>query len=364
MTIPPLHGGASGVPALRVPVLTAPVSTGVPPLVGDDATGFAPGAAGPRASDAPTRRDDAPISLAGRLESGDQLPETTQLALALESATRSMQQGRADQVLSALDAIWSDQLDADSPWYLRAAALQLLGRTGDAEQVLRNAIVRLPRSAAMLYLLGVHTAERGSLEAAQLASGHALALHPTEPLLRLQGAALVARDTHADAIAALLDQIRAQQPGFPAEIWLATLIRLHDDAERRAAAHTPRVSIDRLTPVSLRAIDGSLMLPVSPEPASGTLELALRYGLSLLESPTQSARMATRSDIVAQSVSDAGSLHAASAAIPPVRAALPMWETLVLVSAVVVIVQLPQMRIPALLLAGVAALALLSRRLR
>ena len=351
-------------PALRVPVLTAPVNTGVPRLVGEDAGGVAGGAAGPRATDAPSRRDDAPISLGGRLDSGGQLPETTQLALALESATRSMQQGHADQVLSALDAVWSDQLDADSPWYLRAAALQLLGRNGDAEEVLRNAIARLPRSAAMLYLLGVHTAERGHLDAARLANDHALALHPTEPLLRLQGFALAPRDGHSDTLAAVLDQIRTLQPGFPAEIWLATLIRLHDDAKRRAAARAPRVRIDRLTPVSLRAVDGTLAPPVSPEPASGTLESALRYGLSLLESPLQSARMATHSANVGQFVSDAGSLHAASYAIPPVRAALPRWETLVLVSAMLVVGLVPPMRMPALLLAGVAVLAIVARRLR
>ncbi len=366
MTIPPLQGGVTGAPPLRIPVLTAPVSTGVPSIKDDQGRDASIDAATSRAPDGAVRRDDAPIALAGRLESGDLLPDTTELALALESATRLLQHGRADDVLRALDRVWSEHLDADSPWYLRAAALQLLGRTADAEQVLRNAIARLPRSAAMLYLLGVHTAARGHIDAAHLASAHALAMHPTEPLLRLQGAALSVRNAPTEAIDVLLEQIRAQDPGFPAEIWLATLIRLHDDAARRNSAPPVRVTQPRLTPVALSSVDTPLVTHAPLAPAHGALESALRYGLSLLEAPTQSARMATRASgrVARQTDPSLAALVAAADAVRPTPATLPTWEALLLIAAVLVMSLVPPMRIPALLLAGVAALALASRRLR
>ena len=37
MTIPPLQGNGSIIPPFRLPVLTAPVSTGGPPIIGADA---------------------------------------------------------------------------------------------------------------------------------------------------------------------------------------------------------------------------------------------------------------------------------------------------------------------------------------
>lgn len=75
MTLPPIQrGGGMDIPPARPPLLTAPVLTGVPPLVDETElllTGQ-PRTAGPRASGAPTPqpaplplRDDAPISLGG-----------------------------------------------------------------------------------------------------------------------------------------------------------------------------------------------------------------------------------------------------------------------------------------------------------
>jgi Tfp pilus assembly protein PilF len=368
MTIPPLHGGGLGIPPLRVPVLTAPVSTGIPPLVGDDDPALPLGA--PPTPSGTTPRDDAPIALSGRLEAGDVLPETTSLALALESATRSLQTGRADQVLRELDAVWSQQLASDSPWYLRTAALQLLGRTGDAEQVLRDAIARLPRSAAMLYLLGVHTAHRGQFDAATLANDHALTLHPAEPLLLLQRAALASRQGMTDDAATLLAQVLDMEPGLPAAQWLATLTRLGDDAAQ-ASAVRERVHA-RLTPVASAIIAESLLpaTPDTPSPVApnmlppSVLELAVRYGLSLLESPTHSARTATQSMRNTGSMPGIGEAIAGSAAQVSRPSELPVWESLVLGTCLAVLAFVPPLRLPALMLSGAMVMILVSRRLR
>lgn len=364
MTIPPIRGGGLGVPPLRIPVLTAPVSTGVPPLIGDDDVALPPGTGSPHATGTAPRRDDPPIALAGRLDAGHVLPETTRLALALESATRAMQHGRADQVLSELDAVWSNQLTSDSPWYLRTAALQLLGRTEDAEQVLRAAIDRLPRSAAMLYLLGVHTAHRGQLDAARLANEHALALHPTESLLWLQKAALAQRTTSSEQIAAMVQRATALSPTIPAMQWLATMMRLGDTATREPTPVMQR-AIERLTPSSLPAISDEPA--ASPGPSSipaGVLETALRYGLTLLDSPTQSARTATQAAAVDEPLTALGAILSGASSVPPERGELPVWEALVLVAAILVIAFVPSMRIPALMLSGAVTMLLVSRARR
>jgi hypothetical protein len=370
MTIPPIAGGGSSMQGLRPPVLTAPVTTGAVPRLGDAVAGHtAPAAQTP---DATATRSDAPIALAGRLEHGGELPDTTELALALESATRLLQHGRADDVLRALDVVWSDQLAADSPWYLRTAALQLLGRTSDAEQVLRTAIARLPRSAAMLYLLSVHTAARGHVDAARLANAHAQSLHPTEPLLQLQGAALDIHAVTAGALTALLERMRADHAGLPADIWLATLIRLHDQASGSARVPSSERASRTPTPRALPAVVTGHAAPQSPAMPDEVLTATLRYGLSLLDSPTQSARVATQLDAamprpsahVGVSAELAAVAAAAVAPVAPERAALPRWESLLLIAAAGVIVLAPPLRIPALLAAGVAALGMVARGLR
>ncbi len=366
MTISPIEGGGSGLPTFHIPLLTAPVSTGVPPLIGDDPLPLPHGAPSSLSS-APgvPVRGDAPILLAGRLDAGDVLPDTTQLALALEAATRAMLNGRADHVLTELDAVWSSELASDSPWYLRSAALQLLGRMIDAEQVMRVAIERLPRSAALLYLLGVHTAFRGQLDAARLANDHALALHPTEPLLWLQRAALTQNADMPGSAAALLEHVQAMELSFPATQWFDTLVRIGTSAPRTA---TPSVQclIERLTPSSVPALaDTSSQLSPSESPlAATTLDMAVRYGLSLLESPTQSARTATHAassgDISASYVA----IVARSVAQPPTRTDVATWEALILIAGVIVMVAVPPLRIPALVFSGAMTMLIASRALR
>jgi tetratricopeptide (TPR) repeat protein len=360
MTIPPIQGSGASIPPFRIPVLTAPVSTGVPPLIGDDPLLTPQGA--PPSQPGLAGREDPPISLAGRLDTGNVLPETTQLALALESATRALQNGRADLVLTELDAVWSDQLAADSPWYLRTAALQLLGRMGDAEQVIRDGIGQLPRSAALLYLLGVHTAYRGQTDAARIANDHALALHPTEPLLWLQRAALAQNSGMADTVAALLEHAQSLDPSFPASNWLATLARL---GEGRGRTPTPVMqrAIPSLTPSGVPVIrdDAPPPQPSSMPLTLGVLATAVRYGLTMLESPTQSARAATH-------VTASGNVEAiyaemlSAAAQPPVRAEFPSWEALVLTGSLIVLAIVPPLRIPALMLSGAMLMVLVSRK--
>ena len=370
MTIPPLQGGGGRIPPFRLPTMTAPVSVGIPPLVGDDPLPLPQGA--PPAVPGGQLRTDAPISLAGRLELGDVLPETTKLALALESATRALQSGKPDTVLAELDAVWSHQLASDSPWYLRGGALQLLGRTTDAEQVLRDAVARLPRSAAILYLLGVHTAHRGQPDAARLANDHALALHPAEPLLWLQRAALAMREGTPEMADAIMQQVRTLAPAFPADDWLVMLARL-GQSRGRTPTPTYQHALARLTPASVPIIAADSPAPGStPYTAASTalatpLDAAVRYGLTLLASPTQSARTATGVSgafIAGAAMADLAGIMRGLESRPATRTGLPSWEALTLGLCVAVIAFVPPLRIPALMLAGAAAMLLVSRRMR
>ena len=361
MTIPPLSGSGSTIPPFRVPVLTAPVNTGVPPI-GSDEPLQQPRAA-PNEPPAPLLRDDAPISLAGRLDGQNLLPDTTQLALALESATRAIQNGRPEVVLSELDAIWSNQLAADSPWYLRTAALQLLGRMTDAEQVMRDAFERLPRSAALLYLLGVHTSYRGHSDAARLANDHALALHPTEPLLWLQRAALESNSGNSGTAASLLDRVLEMEPAFPPAQWLTTLVRLGGAATRSPTPVVQR-ALERLTPSSLHAIGTQPIPAPAASRVSSALDAAVKYGLTLLESPTQSARSATNVHAGADPTVQYAEMQAQSAPAAPIRREASAWEPFVLVTSLTVLVFVPPLRIPALMLSGAMTMLLVARRLR
>ena len=368
MTIPPIQGGIGRSTPLRIPVLTAPVSTGVPPVIGDEPLILPKGAPAAGAStNASATRADPPISLAGRLDLGDLLPDTTQLALALESATRALQNGRPDLILTELDAVWSNQLASDSPWYLRTAALQLLGRTGDAEQVMREAIEQLPRSAALLYQLGVHCAFRGQPDAARLANDHALSLHPTEPLLWLQRAALSQNDGMPGTASAILEHVLSTAPTFPAPAWLETLVRLSQTARRTPTPSMQR-AITRLTPAGVPVIAEHPAKPnATPAPTQFSmtvLDTALRYGLTLLESPTQSARTATHAGAAGDTPTIYADLLARSTPVPTSRTELPSWESLLLVAGLIVIALVPPLRIPALVVSGLMAMMIASRRLR
>ncbi|MCC7051803.1 MAG: hypothetical protein IT355_00965 [Gemmatimonadaceae bacterium] len=360
MTIPPVHAAGGGMPPVRLPLLTAPVLTGIPPTVGDPALlpHREPRSLPPDGSGGP-QRADPPISLAGRLDEGGQLPDTTSLAVALESATRALQTGRADLVLAALDAIWSPQLGTDSPWYLRAAALQLLGRTSDAEQVLRDAVARLPRSAAVLYLLGLHTADRGEFEAARIASEHALALHPAEPLLLLQRAALAERSGDMALASSLLQQVAAHDPGCPAAQWLHTLTGIGGGASLPGTGAAPGMRRTPVLPATV-APDGADMLP----PAFTALEGALRLGLSLLASPLQSARSATRVSGSLEAVTARAGQYAAPVSPPLAPIALPSWHGMAIACSLLVMAGVPPLRLPAVIVCGVSVLLSVARRTR
>lgn len=369
MTMPPLSGGGLDIPSQRLPLLTAPVRTGVPPIIGDAVPRPLPRAA-PGAGAQPGPRDDAPITLGGRLQQGDQLPETTKLALALESATRAMQNGRADVVLTELDAVWSNQLASDSPWYLRTAALQLLGRTSDAEQVMRDAIAKLPRSAAILYLLGVHTADRGQVEASRVANDHALSLHPNEPLLWLQRAALAQISGRPETVSEILAHVMTLEPSFPASHWLMTLGRLGEHAARETPTadetSEPQTPSSALVPYD--AADSTPRSTPAMLSSPSMLEIAIRYGLTLLESPTQSARAATQGVRASEMTGDVRAMIAdlvtGASNAPPPRVVMPAADVLTLVIGIVVMAFVPSLRVPALMICGAAAMLIVSRQLR
>jgi hypothetical protein len=364
-------GGALPSPAARGPILTAPVLSGVPPAGKDIADLLhARGSTGGASAGGSGPRTDAPITLGGRLDATASLPDSTRLALALEAATRALQGGRPAQVLAELDRIWSPELTSDSPWYLRTSALELLGRTSDAEQVIRLAITRLPRSASLLYLLGVHTASLGHIDAARIASDHALSLHPSEPLLWIQRAALAQRAGNGAMVEQILRRIAEIDSRFPSDQWLESLARLGNVASGRPTPRTSH-SVARLTPGSLPALsDDRVAASLTPNvPAGGApLELALRLGLTLLPSPTQSARDGTRittSDDPAVTYSRQPTPRVAVPIAPPItRNTSSSGPVVVFAITLACGVALPALRLPAVLIGAGLLIYLASRQSR
>jgi tetratricopeptide (TPR) repeat protein len=333
-------GGDGGIP----PVFTGPVFTGVPASgrVAGAVPPVDPALAGDTGVAEAVPVAQPTITLAGRLASGDALPAAPALAIALERATRALQGGRAHEVLAALDTVWSSQLAHDSPWYLRAAALELLARHDDAAGLLREAIAQLPSSPALLYLLGVHATVAGDDAAAQLATAHAHELHPEDPVLLVLRAAVLSRGGLPFEANALLSRAVALAPTLPVRDWFAVLARLGRVVPQATEQMPPQVAprLPRRTPAALPRVtddvpaepprdahdtapsrtderddDPSWAAPLRAPADAPTLPLglpdAVRYGLALLDAPADAARAATRH----RAPDDAMSLLAARAGL-------------------------------------------------
>ena len=369
-SVGPVGGEGGGVPPIftgpvRDAFGTARVGGAVPPV--DPAP---PVAGGEAPAGAPARPTPV-ITLAGRLAAADMLPPPAALALALEEATRALQGGRAHDVLAALDATWSPRLAHDAPWYLRAAALELLARSDDAAQLLKEAIAQLPSSAALLYLLGVHALVEGDEVAARLATAHAAQLHDAEPIVLVLRAAVLARAGQPFEANDLLRRALAARPALPLREWFEVLVALARRPVRAdAAAARPRLATPRAvaalppeggrapapTPArtsgahaavipagdsqdeGARRTTGApdrddaahwaapLVPPRDEPPVPPGLADAVRYGLALLDAPADAARAAVRDrgtrDDLATIAARAGLLAGRGDATPPTLLAL------------------------------------------
>ncbi|MCU0625814.1 MAG: hypothetical protein MUF21_04900 [Gemmatimonadaceae bacterium] len=383
-------GGVGGEPSIPS-ILTGPVVTGIP---GSARVGTPVAPVDPVPPVVPGAAEATPladVALAGRLATGDVLPEPAALALALEQATRALQGGRAHDVLATLDATWSARLAHDAPWYLRAAALELLARGDDAAAVLRDAIAALPRSAALLYLLGVHALAGGDDGAAQLATSHAVALHPDDPVLLTLRAAIEMRAGRAPEAEALLARASTRAGALPVREWFAALVRM--PATRgasmpgRATAPTPRgTATMRATPRALPAVTpgampitsaarqtphasplvrptphgqdavratplGSRPIPSPDSRDHESLHEAVRYGLALLDPPAVAAREAVRRRTRTGELLAIAAQHAGIAA-PPIARRPPHVAALLVAVLLVGGLTTPVTRTAAMVVAG------------
>jgi Flp pilus assembly protein TadD len=115
------------------------------------------------------------------------------LHVALEEARQGIVRNEPHRALEALDRVWTDDLIDEEPWYLRGGALGLLGRTADAEEIVRTGLARRPTSVALHLLNALVQLDVTSLTEAQTSLTRALSIRPDEPLLLAQLAVVAHR---------------------------------------------------------------------------------------------------------------------------------------------------------------------------
>jgi Flp pilus assembly protein TadD len=115
------------------------------------------------------------------------------LQVALEEARQGIVRNEPHRALEALDRVWTDDLIDEEPWYLRGGALGLLGRTADAEEIVRTGLARRPTSVALHLLNAIVRLDVSSLTEAQTSLTRALSIRPDEPLLLAQLAVVAHR---------------------------------------------------------------------------------------------------------------------------------------------------------------------------
>ena len=120
-------------------------------------------------------------------------PSTVALATVLERARASLVRGDAGDALAALDDAWEGAMRTESGWYLRSAALTLLGLPGEAERVLQQALVPRGGSVALLFLQSIVRSALGDTAGARESLLSAEARRPAEPALMAWRAVLTAR---------------------------------------------------------------------------------------------------------------------------------------------------------------------------
>ncbi len=115
------------------------------------------------------------------------------MASALERARVSLVRGDAGDALAALDEAQDGAMRTESGWYLRSAALTLLGLPEEAERVLQQALVLRGGSVALLFLQSIVRSVVGEMAEARESLLGAEARRPAEPALLAWSAVLRAR---------------------------------------------------------------------------------------------------------------------------------------------------------------------------
>lgn len=164
------------------------------------------------------------LTTADQLVMRSETPATA-LDMGLEHARGSMVRNNPAEALAMLDEVWSGAQHTETGWYLRASSLALLGLTGEALRVAKDAVVRNPNSSANHFLLSLAKLSVGELQAARASIADASRNREPDALLLVQSALLEAQSGNTAEAEQLFRRAALQSPEHAALQYGRRMIR-------------------------------------------------------------------------------------------------------------------------------------------
>ncbi len=180
------------------------------------------------------------------------------MEVGLEQARGSILRNLGGDALAALDSVWEGARRTEEGWYLRSGALTLLGLPGESDRVADEGLASRPDSLALRFMQSCARLALGDLPGARAALNPALSDAPTDPLLLVQHAIVMARQGDQAGAETLLQRVARFSPDHPAVEYGRAAVRLAmADAARSVSRATPPFS-DVAHAASESALAGSL----------------------------------------------------------------------------------------------------------
>jgi hypothetical protein len=162
------------------------------------------------------------------------------LEIGLEQARGAILRNLGGDALAALDNVWEGARRTEEGWYLRSGALTLLGLPGESDRVADEGLLSRPDSLALRFLQSVARLAVGDIPGARAALTQASGDAPSDPLLVVQHAIVLARQGDAAGADVLLQRIARYSPDHPALDYGRAAVRLAvTDATRQTWRATP-----------------------------------------------------------------------------------------------------------------------------
>jgi hypothetical protein len=156
------------------------------------------------------------------------------LEVGLEQSRGALLRNLPGDALSALDGVWEGARRTEEGWYLRSAALTVLGLPGECDRVAGEGLALKPTSLALRFVQSFARVVLGDLPGARAALQPALDRAPFAPLLQVQHALLHARQGDTRSAEAMLSKLLRAYPDHPAVVWGRSALRSFVADETRA----------------------------------------------------------------------------------------------------------------------------------
>ena len=156
-----------------------------------------------------------------------------EMEVGLEQSRGALLRNVPGEALALLDGVWDGAQRTEEGWYLRAAALTVLGLPGESDRVADAGLAQRPNSLALRFMQSVARLAIGDVAGARASLQPALAQAPRDPVLAVQHALVHARFGDTRGAEKLLAMLETSSPSHPVARWgRAALRALIADAQR------------------------------------------------------------------------------------------------------------------------------------